>query len=149
MLDMDKRLELNEENLSEINRIISSRDGLLADYHNISIGNIDKIIIQNGGFRFLKNEKFVFSYFTKENITTYIQFQAPWSFYIEERINLLDVITLKEAAELWGKDSSTLRRTIPNSKILQEGIDYRRTDKVWLIRKSAMEKVYGKLDNEQ
>lgn len=55
---------------------------------------------------------------------------------------LFKVITLQEAAKLWNKDDSTLRRVI-NGPNFKNNIDYRKTGKVWLIRKDAMERVYG------
>lgn len=61
--------------------------------------------------------------------------------------NLKEVLTITEAAELWGKEVSTLRRVIKNGKFTY-GIDYRKSGSTWLITKTAMEKVYGKLEIE-
>ena len=55
---------------------------------------------------------------------------------------LTQVFTFSEAAELWNIDSSTLRHRITSEKLL-EGIDYKKSGKVWLITKSAMERLYG------
>ena len=53
-----------------------------------------------------------------------------------------DVMTFKEASEIWGLGDSTLRSTIRTNK-LTEGIDYWKSGAVWLITKKAMIKVYG------
>ena len=55
---------------------------------------------------------------------------------------LAQVFTFSEAAELWSIDSSTLRHRVTSEKLL-EGIDYKKSGKVWLITKSAMERLYG------
>ena len=62
-------------------------------------------------------------------------------------VNLKEVLTITEAAELWGKEVSTLRRVIKNNKFTYE-VDYRKSGSTWLITKTAMEKVYGKLEIE-
>lgn len=52
-----------------------------------------------------------------------------------------EIITLQEAATLWGFDSSTLRHAIAKGKFKK--YEYKKSGKVWLIKKSAMERVYG------
>jgi hypothetical protein len=54
-------------------------------------------------------------------------------------------ITLQKAAELWNKNDSTLRRVIKGPNFT-EGIDYKKQGRDWLIQKSAMERVYGKIE---
>ena len=54
------------------------------------------------------------------------------------------VLTINEAARLWGKDVSTLRRMIQTNHF-KEGVDYRKSGGTWIIEKKAMEKFYGKL----
>lgn len=56
--------------------------------------------------------------------------------------SLYDVMTFAEATEKWGLADSTLRKLVTSNK-LQEGIDYRKSGKVWLINEDAMIKVYG------
>lgn len=57
--------------------------------------------------------------------------------------NVLDeVMTLNEAAIKWGKDNSTLRKRIQNAQFI-EGKDCRKSGDIWLIRREAMERVYG------
>ena len=51
-------------------------------------------------------------------------------------------MTFAEATEKWGLADSTLRKLVTSNK-LQEGIDYRKSGKVWLINEDAMIKVYG------
>lgn len=55
---------------------------------------------------------------------------------------LSQVLTFSEAAELWKIDSSTLQHRVTSEK-LAEDIDYKKSGKVWLITKSAMERLYG------
>lgn len=57
---------------------------------------------------------------------------------------LNEVYTLKEASKLYGLGESTLRSTTIKSKRLVEGIDFRRSGKVWLITKAAMDRLYKK-----
>ncbi|WP_252217361.1 helix-turn-helix domain-containing protein [Clostridium sp. VAP41] len=59
------------------------------------------------------------------------------------KINPLDeVMTFAEASEKWGLGESTLRSTIRTDRLV-EGVDYKKSGKVWLITKEAMERVYG------
>lgn len=55
---------------------------------------------------------------------------------------LNSVMTFAEATEKWGLGESTLRSMV-NSNRLKEGLDYRKSGKVWLIKKDAMVKLYG------
>lgn len=64
----------------------------------------------------------------------------------EEKVN--QVLTISEASEIWGKEVSTLRRVFANDKSFKAGIDVRKSGKTWLVTRSAMERVYGK-KNEQ
>ena len=56
--------------------------------------------------------------------------------------NISEVLTFSEAAEIWNIDPSTLRHRVTGQE-LQEGVDYRKSGKVWLITKNAMERLYG------
>ncbi|KPU42146.1 hypothetical protein OXPF_39250 [Oxobacter pfennigii] len=58
---------------------------------------------------------------------------------------LYNVLTFPEATQMWNLSESTLRKAIGTAKRLEEGVDYRKSGSVWLIRKSSMERVYGKL----
>lgn len=53
-----------------------------------------------------------------------------------------DILTLKEAASIWNKDTSTIRRRIVSNK-LKEGIAYRKSGSTWLITRESMLKLYG------
>ncbi|WP_142415389.1 helix-turn-helix domain-containing protein [Hathewaya massiliensis] len=59
-------------------------------------------------------------------------------------IDLYRVYTTTEAALLWGKDESTIRKAIQNGKF-EQWFDYRKAGRITLITKDAMERVYGKL----
>ena len=52
-----------------------------------------------------------------------------------------NLISLKEAAELYNRDESTLRRAISNG-LLKVGIDCKKFGKQWVILRSSMERVY-------
>lgn len=56
---------------------------------------------------------------------------------------LQDILTLSEAAKLWGKNESTIRERIRNGAF-KEYTDYRKSGRITLITKEAMERVYGK-----
>lgn len=59
--------------------------------------------------------------------------------YISEN----EMITSQEAALIWGLGESTLRSAFNNAdKRFLEG-DYRKSGKVWLVKRSAMYRVYG------
>jgi hypothetical protein len=57
--------------------------------------------------------------------------------------NILDkIMTFAEATEKWGLADSTLRKLATTDKI-KEGIDYRKSGKVWIITEDAMQRIYG------
>lgn len=63
---------------------------------------------------------------------------------IYEEVN--NILTFSEACELWGLNESTLRKAVSQGRDgLKLGIDYRKSGKSWLITRSAMERIYGKL----
>lgn len=65
-----------------------------------------------------------------------------------EKVSPLDeVMAFSEASEIWGLGESTLRSTVRTDKLI-EGVDYRKSGKVWLITKDAMERVYGEPKNK-
>lgn len=53
-----------------------------------------------------------------------------------------DLYALSDAARLWEKDDSTLRRAILNGKLL-EGKDCKKFGKQWVVTKAAMIREYG------
>ena len=62
-----------------------------------------------------------------------------------------EVLTFAEAAELWGLSMGTLRMRLSKGYMgdLIEGVDYRKSGKVWLITKDAMVKLYGPIKKDQ
>ncbi len=54
------------------------------------------------------------------------------------------LISLKEAAEVFGKDESTLRRNIKNEKFI-EGIDVKKFGKQWVFHIKSLEREYGEI----
>ena len=67
--------------------------------------------------------------------------------YDVAKLEMQKEMTFAEATERWGLADSTLRKLVTTDK-LQEGIDYRKSGKVWLITKKAMKKVYGEPKTE-
>lgn len=55
-----------------------------------------------------------------------------------------EVMTVNEAAEMWGKTEGAIRAAIKANKFIL-GVDYRKAGRITLITKEAMERVYGKL----
>ena len=51
------------------------------------------------------------------------------------------LMSLKEAAEIYNRDTSTIKRAISN-KTLVEGVDCKKFGRDWVILKSALERVY-------
>ncbi|MFD1676289.1 helix-turn-helix domain-containing protein [Alicyclobacillus fodiniaquatilis] len=54
---------------------------------------------------------------------------------------LYEVITITEAAKIWDKAVSTLRHRLLDERFPSDG--YRKSDKLILIKRSAMIEVYG------
>ncbi len=52
-----------------------------------------------------------------------------------------ELLSLKEAAELYNREESTLRRAISNG-LLKEGIDCKKFGKQWVVLRSSMDRVY-------
>lgn len=61
--------------------------------------------------------------------------------YEGENTDLSQVLSLQEAAEKWGLDDSTLRKAIANGRF--EDHEFRKTKKNYIIKKAAMERLYG------
>lgn len=62
----------------------------------------------------------------------------------DQEINLLDqVLTSSEACALWNMNESTLRRAFTNQDKRFFSDDYRKSGKVWIVKRTAMERVYG------
>lgn len=51
------------------------------------------------------------------------------------------LLSLKEAAEHYNRDESTLKRAISSGRLV-EGIDCKKFGRDWVILKSSMERVY-------
>lgn len=54
-----------------------------------------------------------------------------------------EVMTVSEAAEIWGKTEGAIRAAIKAKKFIA-GVDYRKAKGTTLITKKSMERVYGK-----
>ena len=58
-----------------------------------------------------------------------------------------NLLSLSQAADLWHLEESTLRKAISSNKFIIDE-DVKNFGKQWIIRKEAMERVYGFLDKE-
>lgn len=62
----------------------------------------------------------------------------------EIKFEIDEVMTVSEAAELWGLTEGGIRKAISTKKFIL-GIDYRKAGRITLITREAMERVYGEL----
>lgn len=53
-----------------------------------------------------------------------------------------DLFSLSDAARIWGKEESTLRRVFRGPRF-QYGLDVKKFGKQWVVRGDAMRRVYG------
>ena len=111
----------------------------------------DKVTIRNINGRSISGEvtnineeaaeAMLFEAYTDSNFKVHhIELTAQAS--LSSSNNISEVLTFSEAAEIWNIDPSTLRHRVTGEE-LQEGLDYRKSGKVWLITKNAMERLYG------
>ena len=62
----------------------------------------------------------------------------------ELKLQIDEVMTVNEAAEIWGKAEGTIRLAINSKKFIPE-VDYRKAGRITLITKEAMGRVYGNI----
>lgn len=62
----------------------------------------------------------------------------------EVNFEVNNIMTVSEAADIWGKTEGAIRAAIKAKKFIV-GVDYRKAKGTTLITKEAMERVYGKL----
>ena len=56
-----------------------------------------------------------------------------------------NIMTFSEAAERWNISISTLRMMARTNRAIN-GVDIRKSGKVWLITKECMERLYGEIE---
>lgn len=62
----------------------------------------------------------------------------------DKELDILDqVLTSSEACALWNMNESTLRRAFTTADKRFHTTDYRKSGKVWIVKKTAMVRVYG------
>lgn len=62
--------------------------------------------------------------------------------------NIFDnLLSFKEASQLWNLDDSTLRKAVASGKLV-DGKDVKKFGKQWIITIEAMERNYGKLTQD-
>ena len=69
------------------------------------------------------------------------------TFYNNDKVKrsiLKEVMTFAEASQKFNLGESTLRSSIRTDRFV-EGVDYKKSGKVWIITKEAMERVYGEI----
>ena len=59
--------------------------------------------------------------------------------------NINEIMTFAEAAERWNISISTLRMMARTNRAIN-GVDIRKSGKVWLITKECMERLYGEIE---
>lgn len=57
-----------------------------------------------------------------------------------------EVMTFTEASQVWGLSDGTLRHATER-KVFKEG-EIRKSGKVWLVTREAMERVYGEIKED-
>ncbi|MGN1411911.1 MAG: helix-turn-helix domain-containing protein [Oscillospiraceae bacterium] len=63
--------------------------------------------------------------------------------------NIFDnLLSFKEASQLWNLDDSTLRKAVASGKLI-DGQDVKKFGKQWIVTIEAMERVYGKQPNKE
>ena len=65
--------------------------------------------------------------------------------YRKVNFEVNNIMTVSEAAEIWGKTEGTLRAAIKSKKLIV-GVDYRKAKGTTLITRETMERIYGKRD---
>ncbi|PLS19763.1 DNA-binding protein [Bacillus sp. M6-12] len=63
------------------------------------------------------------------------------------KFTLHEILTATEASLLWGFERSAVRKAIERGKF-EEG-EYRKSEGTWLVTYHAMERVFGKIKEEQ
>lgn len=58
-----------------------------------------------------------------------------------------NLVSLNDAAKMWHLEQSTLRKAISSNKFVVDE-DVKKFGKQWVIKKEAMERVYGYIDNK-
>lgn len=69
------------------------------------------------------------------------------AFYGSAPVFMEPVMSIKEIAELWELDTSTLRKAIARGEFTEDEV--RKSGGTWLIRKSAIYRVYGEPKKEE
>ena len=63
--------------------------------------------------------------------------------YRKVNFEVNNIMTVSEAAEIWGKTEGALRAAIKSKKLIV-GVDYRKAKGTTLITRETMERIYGK-----
>lgn len=133
-------VSLTEEQVNEIRQSFAKRTKTNEITHRIEIDlNTLKTIVNKYDLKIHKALSYNGSKFFKERRYNF-KGKDTEGIKVFEKLN--DVMTFSEASEKWGLGESTLRSVIRTNK-LTEGIDYRKSGKVWLITKEAMQRLYG------
>lgn len=80
-----------------------------------------------------------------------LRYSNVYNNQLEKYNDVLDyVYTISEAADIWGKDTGNLRREFlkPIGESKFHTWEVKKSGAVWLVTKSAMERVYGAKKNE-
>lgn len=109
---------------------------------------IANYIVEHGFSTYtLNNTKQLFAQSKNEenNINPYMaQYYFMWGW--EMGFDLINVITVAEASEMWNLDRSTLKKALSGeikSKHFELRVDCRKSGDTWLVTKAAMIREYG------
>ena len=139
-------ISLTEEQVNEIRQQFAKRTKTNEITRRIVVGlNVLKTIINKYGLKIHKALFYNGAIFFKERR---YNFEGKDTKGIKAFEKLNDIMTFSEASEKWGLGESTLRSVVRTDK-LKEGIDYRKSGKVWIISKEAMYKLYGEPKNNK
>lgn len=56
-------------------------------------------------------------------------------------VDLKEVLTVSEAADIYNLDVSTLRKLVKKDKLI-ENVDFRKSKATWLFNREALDKIY-------
>ena len=97
-----------------------------------------------GYIKCINKEEGDFEYIVEDEAIIYNPTECIITETKEVKFEIDEVMTVNEAAEIWGKSEGAIRLAIKSKKFIP-GVDYRKAGRITLITKEAMERVYGKL----
>lgn len=97
----------------------------------------------SGHIKCINKEEGDYEYIVEDEAIIYNPSEGNLTEYKECRFIVNEVMTVSEAADIWGKTEGAIRAAIKAKKFIV-GVDYRKAKGTTLITKEAMERIYGK-----